>query len=212
MMKTEPLLILIALVLSGTGCRLAHEAWHTTIAEPIHYPRNIDDKLSHRRFTSMAEIALEEAVVAARADLDDYQCDPFSDDFERGFIDGFVQYMTAGGTGAPPALPPRRYWKGKFQNPSGYQQIQDWFAGYEHGAEIARASNYRTFVTVPVSDAIVSDTMQSIYGRISTSEPTDETDEGKVGGEDRFVDKPDPPQRVDAPSNMSRLQGPGQVK
>ncbi len=118
-MKTESLLIIVALCLLGSGCRLAHNAWLTTIAEPIHYPRNLDDKLSHKRFTGMAEVALDEAIASARADLDNYNCDPYSIDHQRGFIDGFVDYLEAGGVGAPPPLPPRKYWRGKYQTPFG---------------------------------------------------------------------------------------------
>jgi hypothetical protein len=211
-MKTELSFIAVALLLVGSGCRLAHEGWLTTIAEPIHYPRNLDAKLSERRFRDLAAAALEEAAATARAELDDYDCEPFSIDYQEGFIDGFVDYLMAGGTGAPPPLPPRHYWRGRFQNPLGHQLIADWFAGYEHGTGLARASNYRTFVTVPVSDAVVSGTMQNVYGRISTGDPGDAADgagEGEADGDrgDReIVDAPHPPPRLDAPETASRLQ------
>jgi hypothetical protein len=212
-MKTLLLFVAVALLCCGLGCRLTHNGWLTTIAEPIHYPRNVDEKLSEIRFRDMAAAALEEARATARAELDDYECEPFSVGYQEGFIDGFVDYLMAGGTGTPPPLPPRRYWRGRFQNPLGHQLIADWFAGYEHGAGLARTSNYRTFVTVPVSDAIVSGTMQNVYGRISASAPGETSDQASEFddqpsnvADDEIVEAADPPQRLDTGASVSRLQ------
>jgi hypothetical protein len=193
-MKTKQLsiiLLFLTVCCSGPGCRLAQNAWWTTIAEPIHYPRNIDQKLSRKRFEEMAEAALDEARASTRAHLDDYTAEPFTVDHEFGFIDGFVDYLEAGGTGNPPPLPPRRYWKGKYQNPYGYECMQEWFRGYEHGALAARDSNYRMFVTVPLSDAITTQTEQTTYGRISATAPSDTEPRDEANG-DRIAMRPRP--------------------
>ena len=177
-MRIKQLLFVLALCFLGSGCRLFQNAWQTTIAEPIQYSRNAYDKLAQKRFRGLAACALDEATSVARAELDDYGCEPFSDDYRLGFIDGFVDYLEAGGTGNPTPLPPRRYWKAKYQNPVGYQCTQDWFRGFQHGASAAQASNFRSFVTVPLSDSVVVDTLPYPYGRISVVEQTEEADEG----------------------------------
>lgn len=161
-----PMALLLIAWLSS-GCRLAQNAWLTSVAEPIHYSRNLDDKFSHKRFRQMANAALDEARAIERAERDDYYCDPFSYDYEQGFIDGFTEYLAAGGTGEPPPLPPRKYWRGKFQNPAGQQQIQDWFNGYRHGVAVAQVGDYRAFVVVPLSDSPVIETQQTTFGRIT---------------------------------------------
>lgn len=177
-MRIAQLLFVIALCSLGSGCRLFQNAWQTTIAEPIHYSRNVYDKWAHRHFRGLAACALDEATSVARAELDDYYCEPFSVDYQLGFVDGFVDFLEAGGTGNPTPLPPRRYWKAKYQNPVGYQCTQDWFRGFQHGANAARASNYRSFVTVPLSDYPIGDTTPYSSGRIVEIEQTEETDEG----------------------------------
>jgi len=71
------------------------------------------------------------------------------DDFERGFIDGYVAVAT-GGNGCPPSLPPRRYWKTKYSNPDCKGEVIAWFDGYQHGAAAAMgdgASNSRQILT-----------------------------------------------------------------
>ena len=69
-----------------------------------------------------------------------------------GFSDG--DYLEAGGTGQPPAMPPRRYWKAVYQSPEGRLAVQDWYRGFAYGAEMAKASGYRQLVTIPLSDAL----------------------------------------------------------
>src|SRR5262245_13834578 len=44
----------------------------------------------------------------------------FSNDYARGFKEGFADYLYGGGTGEPPPLPPRRYRHLHYQTPEGY--------------------------------------------------------------------------------------------
>jgi hypothetical protein len=74
-----------------------------------------------------------------------------SPDFAHGFKDGFADYVYAGGTGEPPPLPPRYYWKTRYETPQGHQAIADWFAGFRLRAELARESGYRELVMIPSS-------------------------------------------------------------
>lgn len=51
----------------------------------------------------------------------------------------------------PPAVPPREYWNVDLRNPHGHMQATDWFAGYRHGAQLAREEGYRERALVPSS-------------------------------------------------------------
>jgi hypothetical protein len=75
----------------------------------------------------------------------------FSEHYEDGFKDGFCDYLFLGGSGSPPPLPPRRYWKRQFETPEGHLAIGQWYDGFVHGAAAAEASGYRQFVAVPPS-------------------------------------------------------------
>lgn len=77
--------------------------------------------------------------------------DAFPKEYVQGFKDGFVDYLMFGGTGQPPYVPPRRFWGPRYRTPEGYQSIQDWFAGFRHGAAMAQQSGHRRWATVPTS-------------------------------------------------------------
>ncbi|HXG09750.1 MAG TPA: hypothetical protein VNK04_08170 [Gemmataceae bacterium] len=76
---------------------------------------------------------------------------PFSRDYARGFKDGFLDYLEAGGTGEPPPVPDKRYWGVHYQTVEGHQAMEDWFAGYRHGAAAAQQSGLREVIMLPVS-------------------------------------------------------------
>jgi hypothetical protein len=74
-----------------------------------------------------------------------------SPDYALGFRDGFVDYVYAGGNGEPPPVPPRQYWNVMLRSPEGKQLADAWFAGYRHGAQIARDGGYRDLGTIRTS-------------------------------------------------------------
>jgi hypothetical protein len=74
-----------------------------------------------------------------------------SSDYACGFKAGYADYLDAGGTGEPPGVPPACYRLECYETPEGQQAIQDWFAGFRHGAAEARASGLRDTIVVPVS-------------------------------------------------------------
>jgi hypothetical protein len=76
-----------------------------------------------------------------------------SEDYAEGFKDGFSDYVEAGGTGQPPPVPPHRYWKLRYQNPTGYVAIEDWFAGFRMGAAVAREGEWFSIVPSSLSVA-----------------------------------------------------------
>src|SRR5205814_477965 len=72
-----------------------------------------------------------------------------STDYADGFKDGYAEYLYRGGDGEPPLVAPLRYRHTRYQTPQGYQAIEDWFAGYRHGASVARDTGVRRFITGP---------------------------------------------------------------
>jgi hypothetical protein len=75
----------------------------------------------------------------------------FSPDYADGFIEGYADYLESGGTGQPPAVPPFRYRLSRYQTPEGIRAIEDWYAGFRHGASSARASGLREQFVLPLS-------------------------------------------------------------
>ncbi len=166
-MKAKLLLTLFTLSVSGSGCALNRALWQTTIVQPRQYCSDQDERREERHFRQLAKIELERAKANARAESDDYARDPFSIDEEQGFEDGFVDYAVYGGTGEPPPLPPRRYWRANCQSGCGHRAIEDWFNGFRQGAAVAKTSGYRDCVTLPLSDLPLNDTLPSYAGQAS---------------------------------------------
>jgi hypothetical protein len=75
----------------------------------------------------------------------------FSKDYGEGFVAGFRDYLHAGGNGQPPAVPPFRYRLARYDSPEGHQAVEDWYAGFRHGAAAARASGLRELNVIPLS-------------------------------------------------------------
>jgi hypothetical protein len=73
----------------------------------------------------------------------------FSEDYAQGFKDGYAEYLYRGGDCEPPLLPPKHYRRVQYQTPEGYQAVENWFAGYRHGAMTARDTGARRWITGP---------------------------------------------------------------
>ncbi|HMO36355.1 MAG TPA: hypothetical protein PKA06_09950, partial [Gemmatales bacterium] len=152
-------LLLAAFLLGSllqTGCGLGKQLSTNLIFDPLKWDRYSDGIARHIRDKNLAEEAWDE--ICSR------DGDVYSRHYRRGFFDGFQDYLDSGGTGDPPTLPPRSYWRIYYQTPEGYEAIQDWFEGWRHGASVARASGIRDYITVPVSSIPtpeVSDAIQS---------------------------------------------------
>jgi hypothetical protein len=126
------------------GCYPVALATRTVVIEPIQYCKTTNDIQERRRDYALAE---ETWQVFAQAHADH----PPSSDYENGFKDGFADYIYAGGTGEPPPLPPRQYWRITYETAQGHQAIEDWFAGFRFGAAVARGSGSRELGTIPSS-------------------------------------------------------------
>lgn len=84
-------------------------------------------------------------------------CPPqtYSADYAAGFHAGFADYLYAGGCGEPPGIPPKRYRHFHAESPQGAKALQDWYAGFRHGAAVAKESGLRQFVLVPLPPPVV---------------------------------------------------------
>ncbi len=145
-MKRSFAFCLLGFCALSSGCGLLCNAAHNLAAETH---REMDELEAFRRNRQWARSAWD----AARG------ADPsrgYSPDYADGFKDGFADYLAAGGTGEPPAVPPRKYWKASYGTPQGYQAIEDWFTGFRHGAAVARDGGYRRWVVLPYPFAGIS--------------------------------------------------------
>lgn len=141
------LLLTIGFCAVSSGCTASHNFTRTLFVEPLQYCGYFDEHHTHSRHCRLAKEAWHRI----------RQKNPrkrFSKDYACGFREGYTDFLDAGGTGQPPPLPPRRYWKDSYATPPGRQAVQDWFAGFRHGAAMARASGARQFAMVPLSTPV----------------------------------------------------------
>jgi hypothetical protein len=71
--------------------------------------------------------------------------------YRDGFLEGYIDYLDAGGNGEPPAMGPFRYRLHEYQTIEGRIALRDWFAGFRHGSSVAKASGFREMILVPVA-------------------------------------------------------------
>jgi hypothetical protein len=148
-MRSQWLRCILGVSALVAGCSPIANGVRTMIIEPLQYCTTGDEILSRMRTRRLAEAAWDEIV---KANPEPNQ----SADHADGFKDGFADYLFEGGTGAPPPLPPRHYWKEKYRTTEGHQAIQDWYAGYHHGAAAAQESGLRQVVVIPTCAPLLS--------------------------------------------------------
>lgn len=140
MRKVLPLIMVSAL---GSGCALvkdaSYNAWHES-------HKVVDDCTTAHRLHRLA--------VEAWLDYDVCHGEQsYSKDFARGFINGYADYLLAGDLEAPPAAPPLRYWRPRYETPEGHQAIHEWIDGHREGVAAARANGLREYFVLPSSGA-----------------------------------------------------------
>src|SRR5207248_2959690 len=125
-----------ALCLVATGCSPFVNATRTLVIEPLQFCERGDKAAEFLRDRKLANAAWGRVMSCGLGAW-------YSADYERGFKDGYTDYLFAGGNGQPPPVPPRDYWGVQNKTPEGQQAAEDWFAGYRHGAASAMDSGYR---------------------------------------------------------------------
>lgn len=136
-MRVRIALLLVLLSIPSPGC-LLHEATCVVANKTF---GSLDDCKERWRNQKWAKEAWKGVVRTVEK--------PFSNDYADGFKTGFADYVYWGGTGELPPLAPRRYRKLRYQTPEGYHAVEEWFAGYRHGAAESRNGEYRRWVTGP---------------------------------------------------------------
>ena len=138
---------MVFVVLAAPGCSVYRYAKLVSIDEPKQFCERRDDVASMATYRSWADAAWSEQGIVCPEDC-------LSGDYSWGFREGFAGYVYAGGSGQPPALPPRPYWQVDMRTPEGARAVQSWFAGYRHGARLARDGGFRDLVTLSVSASL----------------------------------------------------------
>ncbi len=134
--------LLLGLLCATPGCNFFYLAKRTMHYEPRDYDVTLEEAEACKQYAIWAEEAWSEWQgnnPGATASTDYYD----------GFRNGFVDYCFAGGSGEPPPIPPRRFWRTMYRNTAGDTAIADWTAGFRAGAGAARAGGYRKRAVVP---------------------------------------------------------------
>jgi hypothetical protein len=133
--------MLAACTLSSSGCMLIVQGARNVCSE---FCDSLDECTEARECRRWAKECWERISRCKRGVV-------YSKDYACGFEDGFVAYVWRGGSGEPPPVPPPKYRKARYRTLEGCRAIEQWFAGYRYGANIARENGYRRLVTGPSS-------------------------------------------------------------
>lgn len=136
-MRMKLALSVIGLCAFSPGCGLAVNATRNLVAEMSEAQDGHRENIWHRKLANSAWNSLREARPGQT----------YSKDYVQGFKEGFVDSLDTGGTGQAPPLAPRKYLTGRCQTPQGYQTMEEWFAGFRHGAAVAKGSGYCRGIT-----------------------------------------------------------------
>ncbi|TWT96163.1 hypothetical protein Pla108_32500 [Botrimarina colliarenosi] len=147
MLRGIPTVAFALLCLGNSGCSVWRYARLSCIEEPKLFCEREDDLASLATYQSWADEAWAETGACCPASC-------LEIDYAWGFREGFAQYVYAGGTGEPPAMPPRPYWQVDQRTAEGAAAVNSWFAGYRHGASVAREGGYRAATTVRLSGSL----------------------------------------------------------
>lgn len=143
-MGARRILLLLGLGLSAPGCTLFETAVRNLVQAPADC---IDDHRTRARAAELAEEAWGSYYAEHPA--------AYTPDFERGFREGFAEFLYGGDPGVPPAVPPKDYQRPRYMTPEGHQAILDWYAGWTKGVAAGKASGLRQLMMIPSSGAII---------------------------------------------------------
>jgi hypothetical protein len=133
----------LPLCMALTGCQLVSNAYHNLSYEVKLSSAEVQE---HGYYEKLALASWQETVQG-----DD--CREIPKDYERGFKDGFIDFVEFGGSGKPPSVPPKCYWEPQYRTPDGAAAIQAWYAGFRQGVAVAQRSGYRRWVTLPTAQS-----------------------------------------------------------
>ncbi|MCA9189873.1 MAG: hypothetical protein KDA99_29820, partial [Planctomycetales bacterium] len=137
----------LLLLLFTPGCNVWYLAKRTVFLEPEAYRWYSENAREHQLYTQWADEAWGTC-------LGDGSVVAVSPDYEQGFRDGFVDFVYAGGSGEPPPVPPRRYWRITERTGVGTEPAKQWAEGFRRGAMVAHEGGYRDRAVLPVTQVI----------------------------------------------------------
>jgi hypothetical protein len=176
-MRTSLKLVVLATCLLGPGCQFACTVARNIVHEPL---LACDEKATKHRCRKLGKQAWNEMVRqygdAFSCDYREGFVDGFVDYLYYGGCNGGPAGSggcTGGHCGAAntanatpaanpvapgenveypvcPPVPPERYRRKRYMTPEGCAAVEDWFAGFRHGAATAMASGLRNLVVIPV--------------------------------------------------------------
>ncbi len=145
-------LVLLLLCLSTTGCTVTEMAVQNLIVAPWQYPVWMEKRREQRRNERLAREAWSSW-------CGQHSGASFSKDYQRGFEEGYADFLYAGAQCDPPSLPPRDYWRSEYQTPDGYRAICDWYSGFRDGTTTAREGPHAPWMKLPTALAMTSPAM-----------------------------------------------------
>lgn len=143
-MRLYAIVAVVALSLGSSGCGIIKYSALNTVVAPA---RLVNECRNRNEECAAADVAWKQVQAACpdgRA----------SKAYAKGFKKGFVEYLDANGNHQPPGMPPLWLRTMPFESPAGHQAIEDWYAGYRHGAQVAHDSGIRRWIVVPPSDML----------------------------------------------------------
>ncbi|MBL8794544.1 MAG: hypothetical protein JNM56_11615 [Planctomycetia bacterium] len=146
----------------GSGFEIARYSTRNLLQTPV---TASDDRLERHWQRQQAEKAWQSFCQAHPGQL-------YTVHYQRGFEDGFADYLYAGGAGQPPPVPPWSLRTASYETPTGHQAVEEWFAGFRHGAAAARDSGLRELVLVPSSGVSVARRSVAVPRSTGSTTPT----------------------------------------
>jgi hypothetical protein len=153
-MRAKRFVSVLALCLLAAGCNIYKYSAYNMITTPTSTGNEACNLAQNCR---AAEAAWKEEQGKACAEAN------YSKDYACGFKDGYADFLDYGGTGLPPATPPFRYRTTCYQTPDGHTAIEDYNAGFAHGAAAARASGLRNLKVLPGMGVGLPPGIQELY-------------------------------------------------
>jgi hypothetical protein len=155
-MNWKPIALVIVACSMNSGCcsSLVTAIVRNVVKTPI---IKIDQCAQEHRSHILARHAWQEVLAKCPGE-------EFSHPYKCGFLAGYADYLQEGGTGDPPPVPPLRYQLLHHQSREGEREAQEWFAGFRHGAGLAKQSGQREWVLVPLSGPWPEEFYREPYG------------------------------------------------
>jgi hypothetical protein len=196
--------LLMAFCLVNTGCSLVESTCRNVAQQPAYV---VDEKATKKHNELVAQDAWKQFAAANCAGEDQAE---YTSEYRQGFIEGYADYLTNGGKGEAPAVPPFGYTKLHAQTPWGAMAAQDWFAGFREGALMAMQSGRREYITIPFSIPLTGNLYKKSYASLPrhSEEPAlEELPMPKLVPQDQEKDMPQLP-----PPALLPAQPPGSAE